>query len=50
MKIVTPQSMMKSLNARIAALKAEGKAVTVDNLNARFFKELKERLKEEGNE
>lgn len=42
--------MMKSLNARISALKAEGKAVTVDNLNARFFKELKEKLKEEGNE
>jgi hypothetical protein len=34
----------------MSALKAEGKAVTVDNLNARFFKKLKEKLKEEGNE
>ena len=50
MKIMTPQSAIKSLNASITALKAEGKEVTVDNLNARFLKELKERLKEEDNE
>lgn len=50
MKIITPQSIAKSLKDRAESLRAEGKEVTIDNLNAQFLKELKKKLKEETNE
>lgn len=50
MNILMPQIVLKNLKAKMDLLKAEGKEVTVDNLNAQFLKELKKKLKEESNE
>lgn len=50
MNRLMPQIALKNLKAKMNLLKAEGKEVTVDNLNAQFLKELKKKLKEEDNE